>query len=282
MGMEDFDFRMRHPEGDLGTAIESIWFARGTVPYASEQISPTGSTVVVLVLGDAIRYSIAEGPVVETAEGFVAGPHDRPATNEPTGETHAVGIVTTATGCARLLGRGPRPLRGRVLPLGQAWSRGERLRAEAIACADPDDVLRVLLTELTGIVPVASERAARCAGWVARLEAEPTLPIAELAQAAGLSYGHFVSEFSHHTGLTPKTLARLVRMRQVIADIDIEPTAPWIDIAHRHGWFDQAHFIRDFKRHTGVSPNTYVERQRRTFLAGQPIAGSGVGFVPDT
>ena len=56
-----FDFRPRFPTGDLGRAVEQVWYARGTVPYARERIAPTGSTVVVLVLGPPIRETPDDG-----------------------------------------------------------------------------------------------------------------------------------------------------------------------------------------------------------------------------
>ena len=63
-----FDFRLRTPEGPLGRAVASVWYARGTVPYRRERVAPTGSTVAVIVLGD---------PIIETAGGPKAVPAAR-------------------------------------------------------------------------------------------------------------------------------------------------------------------------------------------------------------
>jgi hypothetical protein len=59
--LSGFDYRSRGPSGPLGRAVESVWYARGTVPYDRERISPTGSTVAVIVLGDAIRQTADDG-----------------------------------------------------------------------------------------------------------------------------------------------------------------------------------------------------------------------------
>ncbi|MEM9515203.1 MAG: AraC family transcriptional regulator [Actinomycetota bacterium] len=278
--LADFDFRIRQPTGRLGDAIESVWFAQGTVPYEREAISPTGSTVVVLVLGDPIGYTAGGGPELVTGEGFVAGPHDRPAINAPRGQTHAIGIVTRPTGCAPVVGRPPSLLRGRVADVTEVWPLGSVLRTHVLGL-DPEVALDAIVERLEHSVSPHDRRRARCARWVARLELEPTLPIASLANVAGLTPAHLTHEFTVHVGLTPRVLARLLRMRAVLAAIDIEPDAPWTEIAHRHGWFDQAHFIRDFKRHTGVTPTVYVDRQRRSFAPGQAASDTGVGFVPE-
>jgi hypothetical protein len=41
----DFEFTERTPAGRLGRYVESVWHARGQIPYAREKIAPTGSTV---------------------------------------------------------------------------------------------------------------------------------------------------------------------------------------------------------------------------------------------
>ena len=280
--LANFDFRMRPAPDGLAEVVESVWYARGTVPYESEQISPTGSTVGVIVLGDPIEFGVGDGPSVTTRSGFLAGPHDRPALNRPLGETFAVGIVTTAVGCEPVFGVDPASIRGRAVSLEASWPPTETLRSSLGRLRDPESILDTVLTTVRESVGPVDARRRRCAGWVAELASHATLPIRDLADSAELTHAHLVAEFNRHVGLTPRMLSRILRLRAVIAEIDIEPTGSWTDIAHRYDWFDQAHFIRDFKRHTGVTPSDYVAAQRATYEPGQAIAGSGVGFVPDT
>lgn len=113
-----------YPGSALARLVESLWYARGTAPYTRERIAPTGSTVAVFVLGDAILQtpSNGEGPTLRAERGFLIGPHDRPTVNEPTGETFAVGIVTTPIGCQALFGFTRSSMRGQAADLERAWA----------------------------------------------------------------------------------------------------------------------------------------------------------------
>ena len=120
----------------------------------------------------------------------------------------------------------------------------------------------------------------RCARAVAALEADPARPIREIAALVEISHGHLDREFTRLVGLTPRVLARLVKLRGLLATLDVADTADWAPLAAELGWFDQAHFIRDFKRHTGVTPTAYVRAQRAAYSAAEfPDAA---GFVPES
>ncbi|HWM03290.1 MAG TPA: helix-turn-helix domain-containing protein, partial [Actinophytocola sp.] len=69
---------------------------------------------------------------------------------------------------------------------------------------------------------------------------------------------------------------RILRLRTLLAHIDVYGQVAWTELAGTLGWFDQAHLIRDFKRHTGVTPSEYQAAQRRSF---QP-RDAAPGFVP--
>jgi AraC-like DNA-binding protein len=275
----DFAFTQRAPAGPLGRYVESVWHARGQIPYARERIAPTGSTVAGIVLGPPIRQTPAEGPPFLARTGFLIGPHDRPLVNEPTGRTHCVGVVTTPIGCRAVFGVDPRPLRGRVADLETAWLAAPALRAQLLAHRDDatemldrtEAVLRAGLDE--------SDRGLdRCAAAVAALEAVPARPIADLADELGISHGHLDREFTRVVGLSPRTLARVLRVRRLIEQIDVQDSVAWTRLAAELGWYDQAHLVRDVTRHTGVPPTAYVAAQRR-FL--DPDEDPVPGFVPE-
>jgi AraC-like DNA-binding protein len=275
-----FDFRTRRPGPPLERYVESVWYARGTVPYARERIAPTGSTVAIIVLGDPLRMVPDDGagkPVV-AEDGVIIGPHDRPLINEPLGETFALGVVTTSVGCASTIGLEPRRLRGRTAPLA-SWTAGSRLRSELASASDPEAMLETVERGLRASLRTDVAGVDRCARAVSLLEADPLRPVAAIAAEVGVSHAHLDREFTRVVGLTPRVLSRLLRMRRLLRGIDVRGEVAWADLSAELGWYDQAHLIRDFKRHTGVVPSAYLHAQRTSDSVVQ--AGDAAGFVPE-
>jgi methylphosphotriester-DNA--protein-cysteine methyltransferase len=62
-----------------------------------------------------------------------------------------------------------------------------------------------------------------------------------------VSHGHLDRQFTDQVGLSPRTLARILRMRRLLEEIDVHGSVGWADKAAELGWSDQAHLIRDFK-----------------------------------
>jgi len=277
----EFEYSTREPAGDLARIVEMVFFARGTVPYAREKIAPTGSTVAIVVFGDPIINTAdnGEGSSVNSDTGFLIGPHDRPVINEPTGETHVVGIVTTPVGCHSVFGVHPSEIRGDLVPIDSVWPAVDEMRALVGEGGTSDEKLARIEEFIHRNLTPPDHGLDRCAAAVAALEADPTRPVADIADELGISHGHLDREFTRIVGLTPRALSRLLRMRAMLAGLDVRGEVAWADLAHELGWFDQAHLIRDFKRHTGVTPQDYLEAQRAVYSPVEP--GDAAGFVPE-
>ncbi|HSK22752.1 MAG TPA: helix-turn-helix domain-containing protein [Egicoccus sp.] len=277
----DFDVRVRTPTGPLARAVEGVWHVRGTVPYARERIAPTGSTVAVIILGDPIRQIADDGAgrSLASTTGLLIGPHDRPIVNEPLGETHVVVVVTTPVGAGPALGVTPAAHRRSVDPLLPAWRPARRLRDRLLSDTDPEQRLDLVVDHLDANLDLAVPGLERCERAVALLEAQPTRPVSAVAAAVGVSPAQLGRDFARVVGLSPRVLARLLRVRRLLEDIDGRGSVDWGGRAAELGWYDQSHLIRDFRRHTGVTPSAYLAAQR---LYG-PLdddAGSA-GFVPE-
>jgi AraC-like DNA-binding protein len=275
-----FEYETRTVGGQAGRFVELIWFARGRITGVSERIAPTGSTVAAVVLGDPIRLTPGGGgPSLTTDQGFLIGPHDRPVVNEPQGETYCVGIVTRPVGCQQMFGVSPAPLRGRVVDLMTAWPGAGPLRRELSSCRSADEALDVVEAMVRMPEPFSRTVVERCEAAVAALAADPARPVGDIAAMLGVSHGHLDRQFTEQVGLSPRTLARILRMRRLLEHIDVYESVAWADLAAELGWFDQSHLIRDFQRHTGVSPAEYAAAQRATY--DREEAAASAGFVPD-
>lgn len=228
------------------------------------------------MLGAPIVETPTTGEPVVAAEGFLIGPHDGPVVNAPTGETYAMGVVLTPIGCRPVLGLDPATLRGAVVDLGAAWPVAAPLRAALLTRSDPQTMLDLLEATVGEQLDEAVTGIDLCDRAVEALVSEPTLAIATLADRLGVSHGHLDREFVRVVGLTPRALARILRLRSVLAAVDVFGPVRWTTVAAEWGWFDESHFIRDFTRHTGVTPSAYVRAQRAEY--GPQDAAPG--FVP--
>lgn len=98
---------------------------------------------------------------------------------------------------------------------------------------------------------------------VAGLLADRTLHRAEdVAAAHGMSLRSLQRLCKRFVGVGPKWLLTRYRLHDAIAAIDEDPDVDLADLAASLGWFDQAHFTREFTALVGVSPQTYRARPR--------------------
>ena len=275
----DFTFAERRPTGELGRFVESVWYARGTIPYRRELIAPTGSCVAVVVLGAPIAAKplTQDGDALVAQRGYLIGPHDGPVLNEPTGHTHAVGIVTTPVGAGPVLGVEPARVRGRVVDLPSVWRAADDLRRRLLREDGADAMLDLTTAALESGLRPALPGLDRCARAVEVLRADPSQEVGDVARLLGVSHEHLDREFVRHVGLTPRAFARIGRLNRVLAGLDVFADVRWTQVAADAGWFDQSHFIRDFKRHTGTTPSAYLRSQRAEFTPED----AAPGFVPE-
>ena len=67
--------------------------------------------------------------------------------------------------------------------------------------------------------------------------------------------------FKEHVGVTPKVFLKIIRFQKALQEIETHKTVNWTSIAFESGYYDQAHFINDFKEFSGFTPNQYLKMQ---------------------
>lgn len=88
--------------------------------------------------------------------------------------------------------------------------------------------------------------------------------VRELAIETGYSERYLRMKFEQTLGFSPKLYNRIVRFQQVL-DRVVRSAAPLSDVAASGGYFDQAHFMKDFKSFSQMTPSqirTMIGRSR--------------------
>ena len=82
--------------------------------------------------------------------------------------------------------------------------------------------------------------------------------VADLAERSGLAL-RALERIAHKAfGFAPKLLMRRQRFLRTLAQYMMDPSLKWMDTLDSH-YFDQAHFIRDFRRFMGMTPGAYAK-----------------------
>jgi AraC-like DNA-binding protein len=79
--------------------------------------------------------------------------------------------------------------------------------------------------------------------------------IKELIGKLFISQSPFEKRFRKVVGTSPKKFASIVRFNSVLNNLDTNK--PLIEICYENNFFDQAHFIHDFKKYTGENPENF-------------------------
>jgi AraC-like DNA-binding protein len=82
--------------------------------------------------------------------------------------------------------------------------------------------------------------------------------VGDVADRVGFSSRRFIELFRDQTGLTPKAFQRVRRFQRVLQTLRTKSEGNWAALATGCGYYDQAHFIHDFKTFSGMTPGEYV------------------------
>jgi AraC-like DNA-binding protein len=99
-----------------------------------------------------------------------------------------------------------------------------------------------------------------------------TTDIGKIVEESGYSHRHFIQLFRQTVGISPRIYTRLLRFQQTLRHGFDKTRGRWIDVALEAGYADQAHFNREFRELTGISPTEYL-RNRSGDSHHVPIRG---------
>jgi AraC-like DNA-binding protein len=83
------------------------------------------------------------------------------------------------------------------------------------------------------------------------------LGMAELAGKMNITRRNLERRFSSVIGMSPKQLSKVIRLQATLKMLQQKQFTSLTSLAYENGYYDQAHFIKDFKDFTGISPKLF-------------------------
>ena len=236
----------------LSRFVDFFWLAEGYLqPHGAERVLPTGCADLILSLdehheADVIAGARSECIVLDTSRSL-----------------SFIGVRFRPGGAFPFLGLPMGELAGLGVDPAVLWGSSARvLRERLLGAPTPEARFGILERFLLQRLHKSRDRDPAVQYAIDTIERSGgAASIATIVDRTGLSARRFIAAFRDEVGLAPKVFCRLARFRRVIGALRAADQVEWADIALDCGYFDQPHFIHDFRSFAGVSPSMYLRHR---------------------
>jgi AraC-like DNA-binding protein len=235
---------------------------RSATPVCRREV-PVALIPLIISFGPRWRLIDPDEPVCSQHRvSFVAGMHTIPALVEHAGESAGVQIDVTPLGAHMLLGVPMDSLANQIVELEDVAGCFVSDLVGRLVDAPDWDARFELLDETIAARLLTARPTCPGVAWAWRRlnETNGAVAIGSLADELGWSRKRLITRFREQIGLPPKAVARVLRFDRVVSILASEEPWRWVDVAYDGGYYDQAHFNRDFRAFAGVTPSQYRAR----------------------
>ncbi|KXH84360.1 helix-turn-helix domain-containing protein [Chryseobacterium kwangjuense] len=264
------DYQTFPPRPELSSLIKCYWTLESPEEEIPRQqtIVPDGCMEMIFHYGDLYKQYMEYGQAVVQPRSCVFGQLTKPLVIEPTGTTgifsvrfHFEGFIPFASipikemddkaiSLEKLFGEEGIALEKNILESETTAEKINLVEEFLLKKLDATAIDRVLQSTIDTI-----------------LTANGKISINELSQLTNINRRQLERKFSSAVGLSPKQLSKTIRLQSTLKLLLSKEFANLTALAHESEFYDQAHFIKDFKEFTGLTPKEfYGENLKMSYL----------------
>ncbi len=251
------------PHPDLAAIVKCYWILEvpGDVETPKQRIIPDGCIEMCFILGDDVRRYTSETDFIIQPRAMVFGQITKPYYVQPTGYVNTIAIRFYPFGFANFIIRPIQELADKETPLTSLFEKSlvREMEQKIIKASSTQSRIEViesfLLSRLSDQFVVDNIVKSTVDALVRTKGNEPIKSILkdELSRRRDLE-----RKFSKQVGISPKQLGKIIRLQAALKLMLEQKGENLTQIAYESEYYDQAHFIKDFKEFTGTSPKEYL------------------------
>jgi AraC-like DNA-binding protein len=253
------------PQSPLSQLVKFFWSSEGD-SLASSQVKllPIGSMELVINLNsDTIPLfdRTSRERCGSTSSMRLCGIQSQSLIIDNHSQISVMGVHFQPGGSVPFFQISARELHNQVISLGELWNfHAEKLRENLLQAQTIKT--RFLVLEHFLLRMMQPHEPHPIVDFALREFQKSSVPmINEVVNKIGISNRYFGQLFCDFVGITPKSFCRIQRLRRVLLLLAGKTCVDWNDIALTSGYFDQAHFIHDFRSFAGSSPTIYLKQR---------------------
>lgn len=258
--------KLHRPAGPLSSYIELLTYYEGFNPsHRVERLLPEGVVEIIIDLTEIDKFIYDNHSLVEKQTckyAWISGLRKEYISISALPHSSMM-IIRFRPGMAYpFLGMPVIEIRGQVVDADILLPDAAFLREQLVESVFVEQRFRVvedyLLRQLfkNGAIPHFIP------GMMDKITGNPSaLALSALIDDCGFSHKHFIYLFKKYVGLPPKQFMRIMKFQGTLREIEAKEEIYWPDIAYSSGYFDQAHFIHEFKSFSGLNPTDYLQKK---------------------
>lgn len=249
------------PGNDLAALIKCYWTLEGPKEERPERqtIVPDGCMEMIFHYGDAYRQYLDAGNNIIQPLCFVFGQLTRPLEIEPTGRTGIFSVRFRPDGFFPFASIPIKELENRAVPLESLFgTAGTEIQQRILTAGTTPERIRYIETFLgdrLADTAVIDRIVASTVETIMTLNGR--LPVGTLSSRMRINRRQLERRFAAAIGLSPKQLSRTIRLQSTLRMLLSDSFPNLTAVAHESDYYDQAHFNKDFKELTGLTPKEF-------------------------
>jgi AraC-like DNA-binding protein len=251
------------PHQLLEDTVKCFWIHEGTYPSESKQdITPDGCVELIFNFGSPYRLLTTDPPTA-LPPAIIVGFQNKTLPILLHGTVQVVAARLFAWGAMAVLQDNVDTLTNEVTALSANWDALIKSLKSRIALGQYEQAAKALeefLLQRAILRKYDLQLIQSAARMLHHTRGE--CRIADLADYCQVSVRQLERGFRRVIGTSPKVFARTVRFEQAQRRLMFDPDADLTQLAQECGYFDQAHFIKDFKEFAGKTPSEHARQMR--------------------
>ena len=241
-----FEHHRQLPYAPSGGVVEHYWHVRWDLrglPPQEQATLPHPNVHLVVEQGHARIYGVHHGRFVRQLQG----------------QNQVFGIKFKAGGFYPFYGRPVAELLNQSMDVTECFgSAGVDFTRQVLAATDFGTMCTAAEIFLRQQLPAADPQVARTSKLLERIAQDTSLvSVDDVLTICGLNKRGLQRLFEKYVGVGPKWVIQRYRLHEAIAQMQAGTTSNWAALALELGYFDQAHFVRDFRQLVGMAPGEY-------------------------
>ncbi|QOD60251.1 AraC family transcriptional regulator [Polaribacter haliotis] len=255
------DHKIFQPQKDLEEWVKCYWTLEGDLENTpiKNTIIPDGTMKLIFHYGETYKHHKNEKESIILPKCFLIGQLTKPYIVEPLGITGSFVVRFQPNGFLPFSTLTIKEIQNTAVPIENVFGKDGKEIGEKILNAN-STIERITLIEnflLNKLVHKKTIDTIVKSTVETILNANGQFSVNELSQQNNINRRQLTRKFSSTIGLSPKQLSKTIRIQTTLKTLLNNKVKSLTDLAYENEYFDQAHFIKDFKEFTGVTPKEF-------------------------